>query len=50
SYDQTVSDYYKARTDGERTETWSQQIESFLGNKTRLDMLNQLNDAGLIKR
>ena len=50
TYDQTVSDYYKARTNGERTETWSAQIESFLGNKTRLDMLNQLNDAGLIKR
>lgn len=50
TYDQTVSDYYKARTNGERTETWSEQIESFLGNKTRLDMLNQLNDAGLIKR
>lgn len=50
TYDQTVSDYYKARTNGERTETWSEQIESFLGNKTRLDMLHQLNDAGLIKR
>ena len=50
TYDQSVSDYYKARTNGERTETWSEQIESFLGNKTRLDMLNQLNDAGLIKR
>lgn len=50
TYDQTVSDYYKARTNGKRTETWSAQIESFLGNKTRLDMLNQLNDAGLIKR
>ena len=30
-------------------ETWSEQIESFMGNKTRLDMLNQLNNAGLIK-
>lgn len=45
-----VSDYYKERTNGERTETWTEQIESFLGRKTRLDMLDQLNKAGFIKR
>ena len=33
-----------------RTETWTEQIESFLGRKTRLDMLDQLNKAGFIKR
>lgn len=49
-YDQTISNYYKERTNGERSETWSEQIESFMGNKTRLDMLNQLNNAGLIKK
>lgn len=49
-YDQVVSDYYKERTNGERTETWTEQIESFLGRKTRLDMLDQLNKAGFIKR
>ena len=25
-----------------RTENWSQQIETFLGRKTRLDMLDEL--------
>ena len=45
-----VSDYYKERTNGERTENWTEQIESFLGRKTRLDMLDQLNKAGFIKR
>lgn len=49
-YDQVVSDYYKERTNGERTETWTEQIESFLGRKTRLDMLDQLNKSGFIKR
>lgn len=49
-YDQTVSDYYKERTNGERSETWSQQIEAFMSGKTRLDMLDQLNKSGLMKK
>ncbi len=49
-YDQTISQYYDKRTNGARKETWSQQIEMFLGNKTRLDMLEQLKKAGLIQR
>ncbi|PNZ09400.1 oxygen-insensitive NADPH nitroreductase [Staphylococcus simiae] len=49
-YDQTISGYYDKRTNGQRQETWSQQIETFLGNKARLDMLDQLRKAGLIQR
>ncbi|CAC5901620.1 TPA: nitroreductase family protein [Staphylococcus aureus] len=49
-YDQTISEYYNQRTNGNRKETWSQQIEMFLGNKARLDMLEQLQKSGLIQR
>lgn len=49
-YDQTISKYYDQRTNGNRKETWSQQIEMFLGNKARLDMLEQLQKSGLIQR
>lgn len=48
--DQTISEYYDQRTNGNRKETWSQQIEMFLGNKARLDMLEQLQKSGLIQR
>ena len=50
AYDQVVSEYYKERTNGVRTENWSQQIETFLGRKTRLDMLDELKKAGFIQR
>ncbi|UDI79187.1 oxygen-insensitive NADPH nitroreductase [Staphylococcus taiwanensis] len=49
-YDEKISNYYKERTNGERSETWSQQVSTFLSGKTRLDMLEQLNKAGLMKR
>ena len=49
-YDQLVSDYYKKRTNGTRVETWSDQVQAFLSNKPRLDMLEQLNKAGFMKR
>lgn len=49
-YDQTVSEYYQARTNGERSETWSNQISNFMSSKQRLDMLEQLNKAGFIKK
>ena len=49
-YDQLVSDYYKKRTNGARVETWSDQVQAFLSNKPRLDMLEQLNKAGFMKR
>lgn len=50
AYDQVVSECYKERTNGVRTENWSQQIETFLGRKTRLDMLDELKKAGFIQR
>ncbi|PTF03484.1 NADPH-dependent oxidoreductase [Staphylococcus devriesei] len=49
-YDERVSNYYKERTNGQRSETWSQQVAGFLGKKARLDMLEQLNKAGFMKR
>ena len=49
AYDQVVSEYYKERTHGVRTENWSQQIETFLGRKTRLDMLDELKKQDLFK-
>ncbi|PHK56796.1 nitroreductase family protein, partial [Enterococcus faecium] len=49
-YDQTISEYYDQRTNGNHKETWSQQIEMFLGNKARLDMLEQLQKSCLIRR
>ena len=35
---------------GVRNETWSQQVAGFLSGKARLDMLEQLNKSGLMKR
>ncbi|MBN6095071.1 oxygen-insensitive NADPH nitroreductase [Staphylococcus saprophyticus] len=50
AYDQTVSDYYSSRTNGERTESWSNQVANFMSAKQRLDMLEQLNKSGFIKK
>lgn len=50
AYDETVSDYYKARTNGERTETWSEQISQFMSSKQRLEMLNWLQMSGFNKK
>lgn len=49
-YDQEVSDYYKSRTNGERSETWSEQIAQFMSSKQRLDMLDHLNSSGFIRK
>ena len=48
AYDQVVSEYYKERPTV-CTENWSQQIETFLGRKTRLDMLDELKKQDLFK-
>lgn len=45
-YDQTVSDYYSERTNGERNETWSDQIAQFMSSKQRQEMLNWLQASG----
>jgi len=50
AYDQTVSKYYASRTNGERSETWSEQISNFMSAKQRLDMLEQLNKSGFIQK
>lgn len=50
TYDEAVRDYYQERTDGDRDETWSQQVTNFLSGKHRLDMLDQLNKAGFIRK
>lgn len=50
AYDQTVSDYYSSCTNGERTESWSNQVANFMSAKQRLDMLEQLNKSGFIKK
>ncbi|MCO4327739.1 NADPH-dependent oxidoreductase [Staphylococcus agnetis] len=49
-YDETVSNYYNARTHGERTETWSEQITQFMSSKQRLEMLNWLQMSGFNKK
>lgn len=48
--DEEISEYYKERTNGKRQETWSQQVAGFLSGKTRLDMLEELNKSGLMKK
>ena len=45
-----MSDYYSSRTNGERTESWSNQVANFMSAKQRLDMLEQLNKSGFIKK
>lgn len=49
-YDEEVSNYYKERTGGMRTETWSQQVAKFLEMKQRADMLDELHDSGFIQK
>lgn len=49
-YDKEVSAYYDKRTNGERKETWSEQIAQFLTMKERADMLDELHKSGFIKK
>lgn len=49
-YDKEVSAYYDKRTNGERKETWSEQIVQFLTMKERADMLDELHKSGFIKK
>ncbi|MCS4485776.1 oxygen-insensitive NADPH nitroreductase [Staphylococcus americanisciuri] len=48
-YDQIVSDYYNERTQGKRTETWSEQVANFMSSKQRLEMDQWLKNAGFNK-
>jgi FMN reductase (NADPH) len=37
-YNQVISSYYKERTDGKRTDTWTGQMANMLEKKSRLYM------------
>ncbi|KIX90874.1 NADPH-dependent oxidoreductase [Staphylococcus microti] len=50
AYDQTVSEYYKERTQGKRTETWSEQVANFMSSKQRLEMNDWLQSSGFNKK
>lgn len=50
AYDTRVSDYYKERTDGKRSDTWSDQVTNMLSKKTRLDVHDVLKSQGYIQQ
>lgn len=47
-YDQSVSDYYKERTNGERNDKWSEQVVKTLLKKQRLDVDDFLKQQGFL--
>ncbi|WP_323703125.1 oxygen-insensitive NADPH nitroreductase [Mammaliicoccus sp. Dog046] len=49
-YDEDIQAYYEQRTNGQRSESWSAQISKMMGQKTRPDILDRLNEKGFIKR
>ncbi|WP_078378545.1 oxygen-insensitive NADPH nitroreductase [Sutcliffiella halmapala] len=49
-YNQTISDYYQARTSGKRTDTWTGQMANMLKQPKRLGMKEYLENQGLTKR
>lgn len=50
AYDQEIKSYYEKRTNGERSESWSEQIVSMMSKKTRPDILDRLKQKGFIKK
>ncbi|CAD7360803.1 MULTISPECIES: oxygen-insensitive NADPH nitroreductase [Staphylococcus] len=50
AYDQEVSQYYSQRTNGERNETWSQQVARFMSSKQRTEMKEWLQMAGFNRK
>lgn len=50
TYDKTISEYYQARTQGQRDETWSHQIAGFMSSKQRLEMNDWLQMSGFNKK
>lgn len=50
AYDARVSAYYKERTDGERSDTWSDQVTTMLSRKTRLDVHDVLKSQGFLQQ
>ncbi|MGG3571648.1 oxygen-insensitive NADPH nitroreductase [Bacillus gobiensis] len=49
-YDETISSYYRARTDGIRTETWTDQITNRLRHPKRTFMKEFVEEKGFSKR
>lgn len=49
-YDEEIKAYYEKRTNGARSESWSQQIANMMGQKSRPDILQRLNEKGYIKK
>lgn len=49
-YDKDIQEYYEKRTQGKRSESWSEQIKNMMSKKTRPDILEKLNLKGFIKK
>lgn len=50
AYDQSTSEYYKARTNGARSDQWSTQVIGMLSQKARLDVDGVLKQQGFLKQ
>ncbi|MFP6330576.1 oxygen-insensitive NADPH nitroreductase [Bacillus subtilis] len=49
TYDKTISDYYRERTNGQREETWSDQILNFMKQKPRTYLNDYVKEKGFNK-
>ncbi|MFK7891689.1 MAG: oxygen-insensitive NADPH nitroreductase [Granulosicoccus sp.] len=50
SYDETVREYYKTRTGGNKDSTWSQEMRALVGKESRPHMSGFLKDRGFLKK
>ncbi len=50
AYDQTMADYYRKRTGGNKATTWTEEMARLVGKESRPHMLGFLNDRGLATR
>jgi len=49
-YNETVSSYYKERTTGKRSDTWTSQMANMLEKRVRMYMKDYIEDKGFNKR
>jgi nitroreductase len=49
-YDETVREYYKTRTGGNKDSTWSQEMKALVGKESRPHMSGFLKDRGFLKK
>lgn len=49
-YDASIQAYYKARTNGQRNDKWSEQVIQMLSEKTRLDINDVIKARGFLKQ